>query len=159
MREVTAVAAGAGFTIERVTVRAESEAWSEPEVPGTHRLMFVRRGVFRARVGGARLPADPASAYFGGPGDEHSIAHRPFSEDVRTSVRLSSSLMAELSVRAPARPCAREGRAPYENRGGSPTRRVSCSPPTRPRWACATSPYGSGARRTTSAGSSTGTRA
>lgn len=60
--------------------------------------MFVRRGVFRARVGGHVLLADPAVAYAGGPGVEQSIAHRAGADDVCMTVMLPERLMDGLAV-------------------------------------------------------------
>jgi AraC-like DNA-binding protein len=84
-------------SVEQVVIRAQTPRWSEPEAPAGYRLMFVRRGVFRARVGGHVLLADPALAYAGGPGVEQTIAHRVGARDVCTSVRLSSELLAGLA--------------------------------------------------------------
>ncbi|GAA0327190.1 helix-turn-helix transcriptional regulator [Actinoallomurus spadix] len=104
MRTVTSVAVGDGFALERLRIRAESPDWSDPEVPARHRLVLVRRGAFRARVGGRVMFADPALAYLGAPGEEQSIAHRPGREDVCTVVLVSASLMAEITEERPARP-------------------------------------------------------
>jgi hypothetical protein len=60
---VTPIAAGDGFSLEKMTIRARSGSWSEPEVPAGDRLVLVRSGVFRARVGGRSPLADPALAY------------------------------------------------------------------------------------------------
>jgi hypothetical protein len=73
---VTQIAAGAGVSVQLVSIRAGSARWWEPERPAGYRLMLVRQGVFRARVGGHVLLADPAAGYAGGPGVEQSIAHR-----------------------------------------------------------------------------------
>jgi AraC-like DNA-binding protein len=91
----TTLATGDGFVVSRVTTRARTTAWSDPELPGGHQVMFVRRGVFRARIGGRRLTADPTVAYLGGPEDEQSIAHQPGATDVCTALVLSADLMAE----------------------------------------------------------------
>jgi hypothetical protein len=88
--------AGGGVSVEQVLIRAQTPRWSEPEAPPGYRLTFVRQGVFRARVGGHVLLADPALAYVSGPGVEQSIAHRPDAQDVCTSVRLSGELLAGL---------------------------------------------------------------
>jgi AraC-like DNA-binding protein len=104
VRVVTPVAAGDGFSISQVTIRAESAAWSEPEPAAGHRLTLVRRGVFRARVGGHRLVADPSVAYAGGPGDEQSIAHRPRCPDLCTAIVMSEPFVAELTGGSPLPP-------------------------------------------------------
>ncbi len=96
MRIVTRLGAGGGVSVEQVLIRAQTPRWSEPEAPAGYRLMFVRQGAFRARVGGQVLLADPALAYAGGPGVEQSIAHRVDARDVCTSVRLSGELMGGL---------------------------------------------------------------
>jgi AraC-like DNA-binding protein len=106
VREVTPIAAGDGFSLEHVVVRADDERWSEPELPPGHRLVFVRRGAFRARVGGHRLLADPAVAYAGGPAEEQSIAHRVRSEDTCTAIVMSPDFVAALTGGTPLRPYA-----------------------------------------------------
>jgi AraC-like DNA-binding protein len=93
---VTRLGAGGGVSVEQVLIRAQTPRWSEPEAPAGYRLMFVRQGAFRARVGGQVLLADPALAYAGGPGVEQSISHRIGARDVCTSVRLSGELLAGL---------------------------------------------------------------
>jgi AraC-like DNA-binding protein len=104
MRVVTPVAAGDGFSVSKVTIRAETAGWSDPEPSAGHRLTLVRRGVFRARVGGHRLVADPSVAYAGGPGDEQSIAHRPRCPDSCTAIVMSEPFAAELTGGSPLPP-------------------------------------------------------
>ena len=94
---MTPLAAGDGFSIERVTIRAEAGGWTDPEQAPGYRLTLVRGGAFRARVGGQVFLADPATAYLGGPAQEQSIAHRVGAEDVCTAVSMSASFMAELT--------------------------------------------------------------
>jgi AraC-like DNA-binding protein len=94
---VTPLAAGDGFSIERVRIRAEAGGWTDPEQAPGYRLTLVRGGAFRARVGGRVFLADPATAYLGGPAQEQSIAHRAGAEDVCTAVSMSASFMAELT--------------------------------------------------------------
>ncbi|MFD0690163.1 helix-turn-helix transcriptional regulator [Actinomadura fibrosa] len=101
MRVVTPIVDGDGFSLKRIAIRARAESWSDPEIPDGHQLTFVRRGVFRARVGGRTLVADPTVAYFGGPAQEQSIAHRPGSEDTCTALLMSDPFMAELDRGAP----------------------------------------------------------
>ena len=96
MNTVTEIAAGGGVSVARVSIRAETPRWSEPEVPPGYRLVFVRRGAFRARVGGHVLLAEPAVAYAGGPGVEQSIAHWVGADDACTAVTLSAALMSGL---------------------------------------------------------------
>jgi AraC-like DNA-binding protein len=104
MRMVEPIAAGDGFSLVRTTIRARAESWSDPETPRGHRLVLVRRGAFRARVGDHTLLADPATAYVGGPAQEQSIAHRVGTEDTCTELSMSESFMAELAREAPVRP-------------------------------------------------------
>ncbi|GLY81288.1 helix-turn-helix domain-containing protein [Actinoallomurus iriomotensis] len=106
MRTVTPVTAGDGFRVERVVIRATTEDWTDPDPPSGHRLTLVCGGVFRARVGGHAFPADPVTAYLGGPADEQSIAHRVGAEDVCTVLSLSPSFMIELTGGVPVRPTA-----------------------------------------------------
>jgi AraC-like DNA-binding protein len=101
---VTPIAAGDGFSLEKITIRARTGKWSEPEVPPGYRLVFVRSGVFRARVGGRSLLADPALAYLGGPAEEQSIAHRVGAEDTCTAVLLSQRFTTELTPAGPMSP-------------------------------------------------------
>jgi AraC-like DNA-binding protein len=94
------IAVGDGFALEEARIRVESAAWSDPLVPAGYRLVFVRRGVFRARVGGTVMVADPAVAYVGGPGAEQSIAHRVGTEDVCTAVTFTPEFMGEITHEA-----------------------------------------------------------
>jgi AraC-like DNA-binding protein len=94
---VTQIASGPGVSVDQVSFRAETPQWSEPEAPAGYRLVLVRQGMFRARVGGRELLADPAIAYAGSPRLEQSIAHRVGVADTYTSVLLSEGLMAELT--------------------------------------------------------------
>ncbi|WP_433172942.1 helix-turn-helix domain-containing protein [Actinoallomurus sp. CA-150999] len=103
-RTVVPIASGDGFSLKQVTIRARAESWSEPETPVGHQLMFVRRGVFRARVGGHTLLADPTVAYLGGPAQEQSIAHRVGAEDTCTALVMSESFMVELTEGTPVHP-------------------------------------------------------
>jgi AraC-like DNA-binding protein len=93
---VKQIADGGGVSVEQVLIRVQTPKWSEPEASPGYRLVFVRQGAFRARVGGHVLLADPALAYAGGPGVEQSIAHRVGARDVCTSVRLSAELLSGL---------------------------------------------------------------
>lgn len=104
VRTVIPIAAGDGFSIKQVTIRAQAESWSDPETPLGHQLVLVRRGVFRARVGGHTLLADPTIAYIGGPAHEQSIAHRVGTEDTCTALVMSESFMIELTRGAPVHP-------------------------------------------------------
>ncbi|HMH90485.1 MAG TPA: hypothetical protein VK586_05305, partial [Streptosporangiaceae bacterium] len=120
MKAVTEIAAGGGVSVAQVSIRAETPRWSEPEAPPGYRLVFVRRGTFRARVGGHVLLAEPAVAYAGGPGVEQSIAHRVGAEDACTAVTLS----ARVGARAAGR---RSG--PVRAGGHRPARGLFAPPP------------------------------
>jgi AraC-like DNA-binding protein len=96
VKVVTEVAAGGGVSVAQVSIRAQAPRWSEPEVPPGYRLVFVRRGTFRARVGGHVLLAEPAVAYAGGPGVAQSIAHRVGADDAVTAVTLAPDLVSGL---------------------------------------------------------------
>jgi AraC-like DNA-binding protein len=98
---VTTLAVGDEVSVEQVRIRAETPQWSQPQVPAGYRLVFVRRGTFRARVGRHVLLADPAVAYAGGPAAEQSIAHRVGADDICTTVILGENLMAELAFQGP----------------------------------------------------------
>jgi AraC-like DNA-binding protein len=103
MRTVTTIADAEEFRVQQVRICAADMAWTIPETPGGHRVMLVRRGVFRARVGGHRFVADPATAYYGDPVQEQSIAHRAGVEDVCTAIVMSDSFACDLLRAAPPR--------------------------------------------------------
>jgi AraC-like DNA-binding protein len=104
VRTVIPIASGDGFSLKQITIRARTASWSDPETPLGHQLMLVRRGVFRARVGGHTLLADPAIAYIGGPAQEQSIAHRVGTDDTCTALVMSESFMVELTQGVPIPP-------------------------------------------------------
>lgn len=95
MRTVTSLAAGDGFAVRRVEIRSDTDRWWPPETPPEYRVTLVRTGVFRARVPGRTLLADPATAYAGR--DELAIAHRPGSVDVCTAIDASTPYLAALT--------------------------------------------------------------
>lgn len=95
MRTETAVADGDGFAVRRVEIRSDTDRWWPPEVPPAYRVTLVRAGVFRARVPGRTLLADPATAYVAW--SETAIAHRPGSVDVCTAVDVSEPYLADLT--------------------------------------------------------------
>jgi AraC-like DNA-binding protein len=97
MRTTTCLAAGPGFTINDVSIRVNDTSWSNPEAVGSHRLNFVRSGVFRVRLRDWDVVADPAVAYVSGPQDEQQIAHKVGVEDVCTTVVLSDEFVAGLT--------------------------------------------------------------
>ncbi|MEU4425054.1 helix-turn-helix transcriptional regulator [Actinoplanes sp. NPDC024001] len=85
------VAARPDFTIAAVTCRDDHRNWSPAESHDSFRLILVRRGRFRRRVGGVRTDLDPTVAYLGAPGEEEFFAH-PAGGDVCTSMFLSPAL-------------------------------------------------------------------
>ncbi|GAB3403713.1 helix-turn-helix domain-containing protein [Flindersiella endophytica] len=108
MRTTRRLAVGGGFAIDELRIVRDTSAWTKPEPLATQRLVFVRRGVFRLRLGGWDGVADPMLAYAGQPGDEHSIAHRPGVEDVCTVITLADRYTHSYSdARGPIRTTAR----------------------------------------------------
>ncbi|MCK2218525.1 AraC family transcriptional regulator [Actinomadura sp. ATCC 31491] len=97
MREETVIAAGDGFAVRRVTMRATTPAWTDPDMSPGYHVVLVRAGVFRARVGGDVLLAEPATAYVGDPGRERSIAHAAGRRDAWTAISLAEEAMHELT--------------------------------------------------------------
>lgn len=95
MRTETMLAAGDGFAVRRVEIRSDTDRWWPPEVPPAYRVTLVRAGVFRARVPGRTLLADPATAYLGR--DEIAIAHRPGAVDVCTAIDVSVPYLTDLT--------------------------------------------------------------
>jgi AraC-like DNA-binding protein len=111
MRSTIRLGAGAGFTVEDLRIVERSPAWTQPETGRNHRMVFVRRGVFRLRRPGWEGLADPVTAYVGLPGDEQSIGHKPGREDVCTVVTLNPEFASELLPdRPPATPIPTTGR-------------------------------------------------
>lgn len=100
MRTETPLAAGDGFVVRRVEIRSDTGRWWPPEVPPAYRVTLVRTGVFRARVHGRTLLADPAVAYVGR--GEIAIAHRPGAVDVCTAIDVSPPYLAGGDVPAQA---------------------------------------------------------
>jgi AraC-like DNA-binding protein len=101
MRDTTRLVSGAGFAIDDVRICTRTPSWLPTESSGSFRLVFIRRGVFRLRLGGHELVADPTTAYVARAGEEQSIAHRVGARDASTSVTLSPALVAEFGA-APA---------------------------------------------------------
>jgi AraC-like DNA-binding protein len=105
VRTITRLAGGSEFSIEDTRVRSDHENWLPVEVHPGYRLIFVRRGSFRLRIGGWEGLVHPIFAYFVAPGDEQRIAHRPEMVDLCTSLTMSGRLLAELvGDRLPAAP-------------------------------------------------------
>ncbi len=87
--------AGAGYSVSVVRCADDHTGWSSAEVSAGHRMVLVRRGRFRRRVGGVTADADPTAAYLVAPGDEERFAH-PAGGDVCTSVEFGSVLWRRL---------------------------------------------------------------
>jgi len=90
------VAAVPGLDISAVTCGQHHAGWSPPEEQPDYRVVLVRRGRFRRRVGGQAADLDPSVGYVGLPGDEEHFAH-PAGGDVCTSVRLRPALWHTLT--------------------------------------------------------------
>jgi len=93
------VAAVPGLDISAVTCGQHHAGWSPPEEQPDYRVVLVRRGRFRRRVGGQAADLDPSVGYVGLPGDEEHFAH-PAGGDVCTSVRLRPALWHTLTLGA-----------------------------------------------------------
>ncbi|MEV1179099.1 AraC family transcriptional regulator, partial [Nonomuraea sp. NPDC049784] len=96
MRSAVRLAAGEGFRLDAVTCVDDHRGWSAAEVGSGHRLVLVRRGLFRRRVDGRAAVIDPTMAYLSTPGVEEHFAH-PAGGDVCTSVFLSPELWRTLA--------------------------------------------------------------
>lgn len=110
MRTTTRLAGGDGFAIAELRIVEPVTAWSEPEAAATHRLVFVRRGLFRLRLPGWEGVADPVTAYLSRPDDPQSIAHRPHAEDICTVITLAPALARDVGLARTARPILTTGR-------------------------------------------------
>ncbi len=89
------LADGDGFHLDAVTCVDDHRGWSAPEVGSGHRLVLVRRGLFRRKADGRAAVIDPTMAYLGVPGEEEHFAH-PAGGDVCTSVSLTPELWRTL---------------------------------------------------------------
>jgi AraC-like DNA-binding protein len=102
MRTMVQLAAGTGFALHELRITATTRSWSVPEPGRTHRLVFVRQGLFRLRLDGWTGLAEPTTAYIGHPDDEQRIAHRPGAEDTCLVVTLDPGFAADvLDARQP----------------------------------------------------------
>lgn len=110
VRTTTRLAGGDGFAIAELRIVERATAWSEPAAADAHRLVFVRRGLFRLRLPGWEGLADPVTAYVTGPGDPQSIAHRPHAEDICTVITLAPALVQDVPLAAATRPILTTGR-------------------------------------------------
>ncbi|MBX7265784.1 helix-turn-helix transcriptional regulator [Micromonospora sp. Llam7] len=96
MRSVMRLVDCGEFSVDDVRIRADRRAWFPPEVHTDYRLVFVRSGLFRLRVGDWDLVADPMLAYIARPGDEQQIAHRVDVTDMCTSITFSAPLLRDV---------------------------------------------------------------
>jgi AraC-like DNA-binding protein len=87
----TTLAARPGLHVSAVSCADDHTRWSPPEVRNDYRLVLVRRGRFRRRVGGMTADVEPTVAYLGRPGEQESFAH-PSGGDDCTAVHLSPDL-------------------------------------------------------------------
>jgi AraC-like DNA-binding protein len=113
VRHLTRLATAEDLVLDELRIVERTPAWTEPEPEPGHRLVFVRRGLFRLRLRGWEATLDPVSAFVGWPGDEQSIAHRPGREDVCTVLSLGPRLAAEVLPepgRTASRPLRTSGR-------------------------------------------------
>jgi AraC-like DNA-binding protein len=69
--------------------------WSHEEPVEDHAVVLVRSGVFRRRVDGVEVVADPMTGYIEWPGSTHQVAH-PCGGDVCTVISLSSRAVGSL---------------------------------------------------------------
>jgi AraC-like DNA-binding protein len=90
------VTARPGLDISAVTCGRRHAGWSPPEAQPDYRVVLVRSGRFRRRVGGRAADLDPSVGYLGLPGDEEHFAH-PAGGDVCTSVRVRPALWRTLT--------------------------------------------------------------
>ncbi|MEV6031028.1 helix-turn-helix domain-containing protein [Nonomuraea sp. NPDC052116] len=100
MRSAVPLAAGDGFRLDAVTCLDDHRGWSAAELGSAHRLVLVRRGLFRRKADGRAAVIDPTMAYLGVPGEEEHFAH-PAGGDVCTSVSLTPELWHTLAGEGP----------------------------------------------------------
>ncbi|MET9244771.1 helix-turn-helix domain-containing protein [Nonomuraea sp. NPDC003709] len=100
MRSAVRLAAGDGFHLDAVTCADDHRGWSAAELGSAHRLVLVRRGLFRRKADGRAAVIDPTMAYLGVPGEEEHFAH-PAGGDVCTSVSLTPELWHTLAGEGP----------------------------------------------------------
>ncbi|MGV9378570.1 helix-turn-helix domain-containing protein [Nonomuraea sp. NPDC003707] len=100
MRSAARLAAGDGFHLDAVTCADDHRGWSAAELGSAHRLVLVRRGLFRRKADGRAAVIDPTMAYLGVPGEEEHFAH-PAGGDVCTSVSLTPELWHTLAGEGP----------------------------------------------------------
>lgn len=74
-----------GLRVTEVRCAGGHRGWCDPEPLTSYGVVLVRRGVFRRRVDGVEILADPVTGYVQRPGGEQQIAH-PAGGDVCTSI-------------------------------------------------------------------------
>ncbi|MCZ0983048.1 AraC family transcriptional regulator [Streptomyces diastatochromogenes] len=100
------LAARPDFRVTAVSCRDDHARWSRTEVREDYRVVLVRRGRFRRRVGGVPAEVDPTTAYVGVPGEEERFAHPAAGGDECTSISLTPALWRAVAGEdaRPARP-------------------------------------------------------
>jgi AraC-like DNA-binding protein len=96
VRHLTRLASAADLAVDDLRIIERTPSWTAPVHTPGHQLVFVRRGSFGLRLGGAETTVDPVSAFVGRPGDEQSIAHRPGREDACTVVSIGPGLASDV---------------------------------------------------------------
>lgn len=112
-----------GVAITDVTCR-EPAGPGAPDEPAHHAIVFVRRGCFVGRVGGAEHVLDPTRITCIARGDEQRYDHPHDRGDDCTSVRLDPGVLAGPWGGDPTLPPTRSPARPR-----STSRTAACSPP------------------------------
>ena len=103
----TRLGSGPGFAVEEIRcARLATPGWSTPEAGSAYKLVFVRAGLFRRRLGRAEAVLDPAVGYWERPGDEQQVAHPLGTGDLCIAITLSEELLAALAGGVAAVPAA-----------------------------------------------------
>jgi AraC-like DNA-binding protein len=85
-----------GFRVADVACGGGPGAWSAEEPIAALSIVLVRSGLFRRRVDGVELVADPMIAYLQRPGSIQQIAH-PSGGDACTVIEPSASVLLDLA--------------------------------------------------------------
>lgn len=116
-RSVYRLVAGSGFAVEDLRILERTETLSASQSTAEHRLVFVRRGLFRLKLPHWDGLVDPLAAYVQAPDVEQQIAHRPEREDACTVIALDDALAGEvLPSRLPGRPLTTNGQVDLAHR-------------------------------------------
>ncbi|MER6670110.1 helix-turn-helix transcriptional regulator [Amycolatopsis japonica] len=94
------LAARPEFAVADVDCRDDHRGWTAERPREDVRLVLVRRGGFRRRVGGVRTDLDRTVGYLGMPGDEEYFAH-PAGGDRCTSISLTAAFWRAMAGDAP----------------------------------------------------------